>query len=63
MTDDTPAHRDAIVARPDDHPGQVGRFGNITRMVIHPSESDPTSPNAGTITYPAGTGASWKRKK
>ena len=50
-----PEHQ-AKVARPDEHPGQVGRFGNITRMVIHPDESDPTAPNTGTITYPAGTG-------
>jgi len=44
------------VARPDDHPGTVGRFGNITRMVIHPTGDNPTAPNAGTIHYPAGTG-------
>ena len=25
-------------------------------MVIHPDASDPTAPNTGTITYPAGTG-------
>ena len=49
-------HRRAIVSRPQDHPGQVGRFGNITRMVIHPNETDPTAPNTGTITYPPGTG-------
>ncbi|MBT5265149.1 MAG: cupin domain-containing protein, partial [Rhodospirillaceae bacterium] len=49
-------HHGPIVARPDEHPGQVGRFGNVTRMVIHPSETNSTSPNAGTITYPAGTG-------
>ena len=50
------AHRRAVVARPDQHPGQVGRFGNITRMVIHPDANDPTAPNTGTITYPPGTG-------
>jgi quercetin dioxygenase-like cupin family protein len=44
------------VARPDEHPGTVGRFGNVTRMVIHPSDEEPTAPNAGTIHYPAGTG-------
>ena len=49
-------HRLPVVARPADHPGTVGRFGNITRMVFHPSDGDPTAPNAGTITYPAGTG-------
>ncbi len=46
----------ALIARPDQHPGTVGRFGNITRMVIHPTAEDPTAPNAGTIRYPAGTG-------
>lgn len=49
-------YRDAQVARPDDHPGQLGRFGNETRMVIHPSDADPDAPNAGTIRHPAGTG-------
>lgn len=56
MAGDNQSHRNAVVARPDDHPGQVGRFGNVTRMVIHPTDDDPTSPNAGTITYPPGTG-------
>ena len=56
MTEPKPASADPIVARPDSHPGTVGRFGNITRMVIHPSDADPTAPNAGTIHYPAGTG-------
>lgn len=51
---DSPAT--ARVARPDSHPGSVGRFGNVTRMVIHPTEADPTAPNAGTIHYPPGTG-------
>ena len=49
-------HRLAEVARPDEHPGQLGRFGNVTRMVIHPTESDPTAPNCGTIYHPPGTG-------
>ena len=49
-------HRTCEVARPDQHPGQIGRFGNETRMVIHPTDADPTAPNTGTIHYPAGTG-------
>ena len=49
-------HRLGQVARPDQHPGQIGRFGNETRMVFHPTEDEPTAPNAGTIHYPAGTG-------
>ncbi len=52
----TDAPEDPVVARPDAHPGTVGRFGNVTRMVIHPTDADPTAPNAGTIHYPAGTG-------
>ena len=56
MGDQQLKHRDAVVARPDSHPGQVGRFGNVTRMVIHPSKADPTSPNAGTLTFPPDTG-------
>ncbi len=49
-------HRLPQVARPDAHDGQIGRFGNVTRMVIHPTANDPDAPNAGTITYPPGTG-------
>lgn len=49
-------HRLPVVARPDEHPGQVGRFGNVTRMVFHPSEADPNAPNAGTVSYPPGGG-------
>ena len=49
-------HWRARVARPDRHPGQIGRFGNETRMVFHPTEDDPDVPNAGTIHYPPGTG-------
>lgn len=56
MANEKLAHRDAVIGRPADHPGQVGRFGNITRMVIHPHDADMDSPNAGTITYPPGTG-------
>lgn len=56
MATSTRPHREARVARPDAHPGQVGRFGNVTRMVIHPDDGDPDAPNAGTITYPPGTG-------
>ena len=48
--------RSPRVARPDEHSGQIGRFGNETRMVIHPTPDDPTAPNTGTIHYPAGTG-------
>ena len=56
MNDNEPTHRLPVVARPDEHPGQIGRFGNETRMVIHPSAEDPNAPNAGTIHYPPGTG-------
>ena len=49
-------HWFARVARPEDHPGQVGRFGNVTRMVFHPTADDPHVPNAGTIEYLPGTG-------
>jgi mannose-6-phosphate isomerase-like protein (cupin superfamily) len=51
-----PHSKDPRVARPDQDPGQIGRFGNETRMVIHPTGDDPTAPNTGTIHYPAGTG-------
>ncbi len=49
-------HHAPIVRRPADHLGDVGRFGNVTRMVFHPSEEHPTEPNAGTLTYQPGAG-------
>lgn len=30
-------HRTCELARLDQHPGQIGRIGNETRMVIHPT--------------------------
>ncbi|WP_430336309.1 cupin domain-containing protein [Rhodococcus sp. ACT016] len=29
----------------------MGRFSNTTQMVFHPSEEDPTQPNAGIVNY------------
>ncbi len=49
-------HNAPIVRRPEDHPGDIGRFDNVTRMVFHPSAENPTAPNAGTITYQPGSG-------
>ena len=40
-------HHAPIVRRPTDHPGHEGRFGNVTRMVFHPTPERPNEPNAG----------------
>ena len=50
------SHNAPLIRRPADHPGDVGRFGNVTRMVFHPSPDSPTAPNAGIITYQPGSG-------
>jgi len=44
-------HNPPIVRRPDSIEPQMGRFKNTTQMVFHPSEQDPTQPNAGIINY------------
>ena len=49
-------HHAPVVRRPADHPGETGRFGNVTRMVFHPTAEHPDAPNAGVITYGPGAG-------
>jgi quercetin dioxygenase-like cupin family protein len=49
-------HNAPIVRRPDDIEPKMGRFKNTTQMVFHPSEEDPTQPNAGIINYLPGSG-------
>ena len=45
-----------LVRRPADLAGEAGRFGNVTRMVFHPSPEHPNEPIAGTVTYAPGGG-------
>lgn len=49
-------HNPPIVRRPDDVEPEMGRFNNTTQMVFHPSDDDPTQPNAGIINYLPGAG-------
>ena len=49
-------HNAPIIRRPDAIEPQMGRFNNTTQMVFHPSEADPTQPNAGIINYLPGAG-------
>ena len=49
-------HHAPVVRCPADHPGEAGRFGNVTRMVFHPTAEHPNEPNAGIITYAPGAG-------
>ncbi len=49
-------HHAPLVRRPANLAGETGRFGNVTRMVFHPSPEHPNEPNAGTITYAPGGG-------
>ena len=55
-TDDLAAHHAPIVRRPVDHPGDEGRFGNVTRMAFHPGPERPNEPVAGLVTYRPGAG-------
>lgn len=49
-------HNEPIVRRPDDYEPELGRFGNTTQMVFHPTPEHPTEPNAGIINYRPGAG-------
>ena len=49
-------HHAPVVRRPADLRGDAGRFGNVTRMVFHPTVEHPNEPNAGVITYEPGAG-------
>ncbi|QBJ96940.1 cupin domain-containing protein [Rhodococcus sp. ABRD24] len=50
------SHNPPIIRRPDSVEAKMGRFKNTTQMVFHPSEEDPTQPNAGIINYLPGAG-------
>jgi quercetin dioxygenase-like cupin family protein len=49
-------HNAPVFGRPDDLGSEMGRFANGTQMIFHPSDSNPTAPNAGVLTYEAGSG-------
>lgn len=49
-------HNPPIIRRPDSAEPKMVRFNNTTQMVFHPSEDDPTQPNAGIVTYLRGGG-------
>ena len=46
--EEDPVHHAPIVRRPADHPGLEGRFGNVTRMVFHPTPNVRTSRTPGS---------------
>lgn len=54
MTDKS--HHAPIIRRTSEYPAEMGRFANTTKMVFHPSEENPTEPNAGILTYLPGAG-------
>ena len=37
-------------------PPAIGRFANTTQRIFHPTEENPTAPNAGVLTYHPGSG-------
>ena len=40
----------------DDMPWQMGRFGNATKFLFHPTPENPNMPNAGFLRYEPGAG-------
>ena len=49
-------HNPPIIRRPDNMSPEVARFANLSQMVFHPTNKNPTEPNAGILTYGAGGG-------
>ena len=51
-----PAHRAPEFRHPEDMDWEVGRFGNCTKFLFHPTIERPTAPNVGFLHYEAGAG-------
>ena len=49
-------HHAPIIRRPRELPPEMGRFGNTTQMLFHPTETHCNEPNAGILTYLPGAG-------
>ncbi|NKB56135.1 MAG: cupin domain-containing protein [Alphaproteobacteria bacterium] len=49
-------HNAPIFGRPEELGPEMGRFANVTQMIFHPTEANPTAPNAGVLTYEPGGG-------
>ncbi len=49
-------HNEPVIRRLDDYEPEMGRFSNTTQMVFHPTDENPTEPNAGIINYLPGAG-------
>jgi hypothetical protein len=41
---------------PDDMDWEMGRFGNATKFLFHPTNERPTTPNIGFLRYEPGAG-------
>lgn len=49
-------HNEPVFGRPEHMPPEIGRFANTTQMIFHPTDENPTAPNAGVLTYHPGSG-------
>ncbi|WP_421997734.1 cupin domain-containing protein [Reyranella sp.] len=49
-------HAEPQFRHPDDMDWQMGRFGNATKFLFHPTPDQPTTPNIGFLRYEPGSG-------
>ena len=49
-------HHAPEFAHPDEIAWQMGRFGNATKFLFHPTPERPTAPNVGFLRYEPGAG-------
>ena len=50
------SHHAPELRHPDDMDWEMGRFKNRTKFLFHPSDENPTRPNAGFLHYEPGAG-------
>ena len=49
-------HKEPVFGQPERMQPGIGRFANTAQMIFHPTEENPTAPNAGVLTYEPGSG-------
>lgn len=52
----TETHHAPEFRHPDEMDWEMGRFGNRTKFLFHPTPERPTTPNAGFLRYEPGAG-------
>ena len=49
-------HKERVFGQPERMQPGIGWFANTAQMIFHPTEENPTAPNAGVLTYEPGSG-------